>query len=155
MTLVRWQPRSSMRTWEPFHNLDSLQSDMNRLFNWAFGQTAGDSLTDSNWVPPVDVIQEGDRFRVRVDMPGMKKDEIEITLDGDTLTVRGEKKRESETKQDDYYRAERLYGTFQRSLTLPDHVDAEKIEANYKDGVLDITIPKTESAKPKQIKIQS
>jgi HSP20 family protein len=84
----------------------------------------------------------------------VKREEIEITVDGDTLTVKGEKKRESESKQDDAYRSERYYGSFSRSLTLPAAVDANKIEARYKDGVLEIVIPKSEEAKPKQIKIQ-
>ena len=98
--------------------------------------------------------QAGDRFRVRVDMPGMKKDEIEITLDGDTLTVRGEKKRETRDEAGRLLPRRAVYGTSQRSLTLPDPSTPNKIEASYKDGVLEISIPKSEEAKPKQIKIQ-
>ena len=111
--------------------------------------------TMSAWNPAIDILQEGDRYLVRADLPGMKKDEIEVTLDGDTLTISGEKKRENETRDDSSYRSERYYGKFSRSLVLSSTVDANKIEAAYTDGVLSVTIPKSEEARPKQIKIQS
>ena len=155
MSIVRWQPRGAMSTFSPFRNVDRFQQEMNQLIDWAFGRGMGDSLVDTAWAPPVDVIQDGDKFRVHVDLPGMKKDEIEITLNGDTLTIRGEKKRESEHKEEDVYRAERYYGSFARSLVLPASVDSTKIEASYRDGVLEVVIPKSEEAKPKQIRIQS
>ena len=155
MTLVRWQPKGAMRAWSPFREIDQLQGEMGGLFDWAFGRSGGSLLTESGWAPPIDVLQDEDAFRVQVDLPGMKKEEIEITLDDNTLTIRGEKKRESETKEDDYYRTERFDGTFSRSLVLPSATDANKIEATYRDGVLDVVIPKSEEAKPKQIKIQS
>ena len=111
--------------------------------------------TMSAWSPAVDIVQESDRYLVKVDLPGMKKEEIEITLNGDTLTISGEKKNAKETKDDSYYRSERYYGKFSRSLVLPSTVDANKIEAAYKDGVLSVTLPRSEEARPKQIKIQS
>lgn len=154
MTMVRWQPRGLMTPRNSMHDLDTFRQEMNNLMDWAFGRGWTDNLLESSWVPPVDVLQESDRFRVRVDLPGVKKDDIEITLHGDTLTIKGEKKRESETKEDDVYRAERTYGGFTRSMTLPAAVDASRIEASYKDGVLEVVIPKSEEAKPKQIKIQ-
>jgi len=137
-----------------FAEMDAFRQEMNNLMDWAFGRGWGDNFLESSWVPPVDVEQEADKFRVHVDLPGVKRDELEITVHGDTLTIKGEKKRESESKQDETYRSERYYGSFSRSLTLPAAVDSNRIEASYKDGVLEIVIPKSEEAKPKQIKIQ-
>ncbi len=154
MALVRWQPRGMMSRRGSFHDMDTFRQEMDSLLEWAFGRGWGDGFLENSWVPPVDVEQETDRFRIRVDLPGVKRDEIQITVNGDTLTVSGEKKRETETKKDDAYRAERYYGSFSRSLTLPSAVDTNKIEASYKDGVLEITVPKSEEARPKQIKIQ-
>jgi HSP20 family protein len=129
---------------------------MNRLFDWTFGAGTGESMLDGGlWAPAVDIVQEGDRFRVRADLPGMKREEIEVTVNGDTLTISGEKKRESETKQESQFRAERYYGKFSRSLTLPSSVDPSKVEATYRDGVLDISVPKSEEARARSIKIQA
>lgn len=153
MSLVRWQPRGTLRTWNPFRDIEELQTEMNRLFDWSIGRPGTDNLLESAWAPAVDVVQENDRYQVRVDLPGMKREEIEITLNGDTLTIQGERRRESETKEDNYYRFERAHGKFSRSLTLPSTVDSGKIEANYKDGVLSVTIPKSPESLPKQIKI--
>jgi HSP20 family protein len=131
-----------------------IQGEMNRLFDWAFGRRGDEGMLESDWAPAVDVFEENDRYHVHVDLPGLKRDDIDVTVQGDVLTVSGEKKRESETKGEDYYRCERYYGKFSRSLTLPTSVDSTKIEAKYKDGVLELSIPKTEQARPKQIKIE-
>jgi HSP20 family protein len=126
---------------------------MNRLFDWAFGRHGGEGTYGSDWMPAVDVYEEGDSFHIRADLPGLKRDDIDITVDGNTLTISGEKKHEKETKEDSYYRAERFYGKFSRSVDMPSTVDTTKIEAKYKDGVLEIALPKSETARPKQIKI--
>ncbi len=155
MALVRWQPRGAMSAWSTFRELEEMRNEMSRMFGWPAGRGESESLFESLWSPAVDIVQEGDRYLVKADLPGMKKDEIEITLNGDTLTISGEKKGENETKDDGCCRSERYYGKFSRSLVLPSTVDANKIEAAYKDGVLSVTIPKSEEARPKQIKIQS
>jgi HSP20 family protein len=155
MALVRWQPRGTMSAWTPFRELEEVRNEMSRMFGWPAGHVDSEALSDTPWIPAVDIVQEGDHYVVKADLPGMKKDEIEITLNGDTLTVSGEKKRETETKDDSRYRSERYYGKFSRSLVLSSAVDTNKIEAAYKDGVLSVTIPKSEEARPKQIKIQS
>ncbi|MBI3616889.1 MAG: Hsp20/alpha crystallin family protein [Candidatus Omnitrophica bacterium] len=105
------------------------------------------------WAPAVDIIDEKDDIRVRADLPGMKKEDIEVSVNNDTLSIKGEKKEEKEIKEKDYVRSERYYGAFQRSFTLPAGVDPQKVNAAYKDGVLEITLPKREDAKPKQIKV--
>ena len=155
MALVRWQPRGTMTAWSPFRELEGIRNEMSRMFGWPVRRGESESLFESRWSPAVDIIQEGDRYLVKADLPGMKKDEIEITLNGDTLTISGEKKNAKETKDDSYYRSERYYGKFSRSLVLPSTVDANKIEAAYKDGVLSVTLPRSEEARPRQIKIQS
>jgi HSP20 family protein len=155
MALVRWQPKGSLSRWTPFHELEEMRNEMSRMFGWPADGADSEGFLDSLWSPAVDIVQEGDHFVVKADLPGMKKDDIEITLNGDTLTISGEKKREDETKSDGCYRRERYYGKFSRSLVLPSSIDTSRIEATYKDGVLSLTVPKSEEARPKQIKIQS
>ena len=106
------------------------------------------------WMPPVDIYSTGEHALViKAEIPGMNKDEIEITVENFTLTIRGEKKTEETVKNDQFHRVERSYGTFTRSFALPQTVDANKVEAAYKDGVLTIKLPQREEAKPKQIKV--
>ena len=155
MTLVRWQPRSAVRRWTPYRDFEDAQSEMNRLFGWAFGHHGSEGTWDGIWAPAVDVYEEGDTFHIHADLPGLKRDEIDVTVDGNTMTISGEKKKEHETKEDSFYRAERFYGKFSRSIDLPSSVDTSKIDATYKDGVLEIAVSKSEAARPKQIKIQS
>jgi len=158
MALIRWQPRQPMKDvqeWSPFRDLDLFREEMGRLFGWPSSGTRMSGQLDHGWAPAVDVIQEEDRFHVRADLPGMKREDIQITLDGDTLGIAGEKKSEHEEKHDGFYREERSCGTFSRIIVLPASVDSDRIEASYRDGVLDVVIPKSDSAKPKQIKIQS
>jgi HSP20 family protein len=107
------------------------------------------------WTPTVEMYEKGDKFVVKADLPGMKKEELDISVVGDTLTIKGERKAESEVKNEDYYRCELCYGKFSRSIALPGAVDAEKIEAKYENGVLEITLPKVEEAKPKKIEIKA
>src|SRR3989337_75350 len=104
--------------------------------------------------PAVDIYETNDSFVVSADLPGLNKDEIQIDLKDNTLTLKGEKKFEEKVSKDNYIRVERAYGSFVRSFTLPQNVDPEKIKAEYKEGVLEITIPKKEEAKPKQIKVE-
>ena len=155
MSLVRWQPGFGVRRFTPHHELADMHSDMGRLFNWAFGGRGDVSALTSDWMPAIDVYEDDNAYHVRADLPGLKRDEIDITLDNNTLSISGEKKDGNETKSENVYRAERYYGKFLRSVELPSVVNTEKIEAQYKDGVLEIVVPKSEEARPKQIKIES
>ncbi len=159
MALIRWQPRKPIGTvqdWSPFRDLDLFGEEMSRLLDATLGIRTTGELLDRGWVPPVDVVQEGDRYRVQVDLPGMKREEITITIDGgNTLTIQGEKKRESRQESEDHLREERRHGGFSRSIVLPSSIDPDRIEASYKDGVLDIVIPKHQAALPRQIEIES
>lgn len=151
MNLVPWRARETGL--DIFEDLEGFQNEMNRLFNGTLHRPGKKGNGGALWAPAVDIIDEKDDIRVRADLPGMKKEEIEVSVNNDTLSIKGEKKEEKEIKEKDYVRSERYYGAFQRSFTLPAGVDPQKVNAAYKDGVLEITLPKREDAKPKQIKV--
>ena len=104
-------------------------------------------------MPAIDVFEKDDKFMIKAEIPGMKQDDIDIAVTDSTLTIKGEKKTESEVKEEDYYKCARAYGRFYRSVQLPSAVNAGKIEANYNDGVLEVSIPKMAEAKPKKVKV--
>jgi HSP20 family protein len=112
-------------------------------------------VEEIGWMPAVDVLEKDDKFVVKAELPGMKEEDISVSVVGDTLTIKGEKKTETEVKEEDYYRCERAYGSFYRSIPLPSTVDAGKIEASYQDGVLEVTLPKAAEVKPKKIAVSA
>ena len=145
MTIVRW---------EPLRELNSLQSEMNRLFNTVFDTPSGGPANGlRRWMPAMDLVESGDHFVLRADLPGMSEDDVSIEFEDGTLTVSGERKAEHETKNEGYYRVERAFGSFSRSLTLPKGIDAEAVTANFDRGVLEIRVPKPEERKPRRIEI--
>jgi HSP20 family protein len=141
MAIVRWDPTGELAGME----IDRL----NRMFSEFYGETFS-----RGWLPPVD-IYETDNHEVvlKAELPSMKREDISLTFENGVLTLKGERKFEHETKQENYHRRERKYGAFSRSFTLPNTVDAGRISATYKDGVLTITLPQREEAKPKQISV--
>lgn len=146
-----------LRVLDPWKDFGSLQERINRIFDDTIRTlypTDGEELEKGTWAPAVDIYETNDSFVVSADLPGLNKDEIQIDLKDNTLTLKGEKKFEEKVSKDNYIRVERAYGSFVRSFTLPQNVDPEKIKAKYKEGVLEITIPKKEEAKPKQIKVE-
>jgi HSP20 family protein len=154
MSLIRWNPTRELTTWPS--DLWNIQREINRMFDNFFrgGMQDDGSFGLSYWTPAVDIAEHDNEFVVKVELPGVSKDDVKITLESNILTIRGEKKQEKETKEENYHRLERSYGSFQRSFTLPSTVRSEKIDAVYKDGVLTITLPKAEEAKPKQIEVK-
>ncbi len=144
MTVVRW---------EPLRELSSLQNEMNRLFGTVFDQPGGGQGTLRRWMPAMDLVETGDHFVLRADLPGMAEEDVKIEFEDGTLTVSGERKTEHESKGEGYYRAERAFGAFSRSLTLPQGVDPEAVTASFDRGVLEVRIPKPEERKPKRISI--
>lgn len=153
MVLIPWRPREMW--WDPFRDLETIQNEMNKMFNsslvrWA-DRDAG--LLEGAWSPAIDIYDSKDNIMVKADIPGMKKDEIEASVHADTLIIKGEKKQEKEVKEKDYIRTERFYGSFNRAIKLPAAVDASKVNATYKNGVLELVLPKKEESKPKQLKI--
>ena len=147
MALVRW---------EPARELSSLQSEMNRLFNTFFDTptTGGNGGTVRRWVPSMDLVETDDHFVLRADLPGLTDGDVSIELEDNVLTVAGERKAEHEEKKEGFYRMERSFGQFRRSLTLPDGVNADAITATFDKGVLEVRIPKPEERKPRRVAIQ-
>jgi HSP20 family protein len=143
--------------WRPTRDLTGIREEMNRLFDdfftgWPRLERRG-GLLEGEWAPSVDVAETDEDVVVTAELPGVKQEDVDISIINDVLTLKGEKKEEKEVKKENYHRIERSYGGFQRSVSLPTGVQADKAKAKYKDGVLRITIPKVEEAKPKQIKI--
>lgn len=137
--------------WNPLFELNNLQGRMNRLFDEALRTEDGQSTT--LWSPAADVLETESAMIVKVELPGMDRNDINIHLENNVLTVRGERPFEKEGKAENYHRVERAYGSFSRSFALPVVVDQEKISADYKDGILRITLPKKEQARAKKIEI--
>src|SRR5215470_16727483 len=150
------EARMAVVRWEPFRDLVSLQDRMNRLFDESFrGRVASedDWALGGSWAPPVDIYEKDGNIVLTAELPGVDPKDVDVRVENNVLTLRGERKLESEVKKESYHRVERSYGTFSRSFTLPNVIDTEKIKAEYKDGVLRMSLPKKEEAKPKQISI--
>ncbi len=113
------------------------------------------SPEERRWMPAIDIFEKDNKFVVKAELPGMNEEDIDVSVVGDTLTIKGEKKTESEVKDKDYYRSERSYGSFMRSISLPATVNADKIEAKYEDGVLEVSLPKVAEVKPKKVKVSA
>ena len=154
MALIRWQ-RPETGRWDPLTHLSTLRNEIDRLFESPFGALGEASEAFmSGWSPALDLHEDKDNFFIRAELPGMKKEEIEISLHDGVLTLAGERKQEKH-EDTEIHRSERFVGRFQRTLTLPAAVDAEKVKATYQDGVLTVTLPKAEAVKPKQIQVKS
>lgn len=144
MPLVRFQPFAD--------DFQALQERINRIFQDTALSTVGEK-TMGAWAPSCDIYEEGDSIVVKAELPGVEKSDIDVQVENNVLTLRGERKREKEVKSENLYRTERFYGAFSRSFTLPVTVDTEKIQAEYKDGVLQVTLPKVDAAKPRRINV--
>lgn len=150
MSLIRYSA-PSLSNWSAFDRLSSLQDEVNRLFDFSY--PSRDSGLFSGWSPALDLYDEKDNVVAVLEVPGMKKDDFEIGLHDGVLTVSGERKHEFEDKDGKTFRSERYFGKFQRSVSLPIRVDSGKVSASYKDGILTITLPKAEEAKPRRIEV--
>jgi HSP20 family protein len=145
--------------WEPFRDLQAVQDRLNRVFDEAFrGTPRGNDdewALGGSWAPSVDIFEHEGNLVLKAELPGVDPKDVDVRVENNVLTLRGERKFETEVKKEKYHRVERAYGTFSRSFTLPNVVDTEKIKAEYKDGVLQVTLPQREEAKPKQIQVVS
>lgn len=151
MNLTRWEP-SLLTRWEPFREME----DFFRTFSPFFGRRLrrryrGEEI---EWSPTADIIENDKEYLIKAELPGVKKEDVKITVENGVITLSGERKQEKESKEDNELRVERFYGAFSRSFVLPDDANSEGIRAESKDGVLSIHIPKTESKKPKPIQIE-
>jgi HSP20 family protein len=138
--------------WEPAREVDTLQTEVNRVFDAFFGNGPGAGRT-RRWVPAMDLVETDDHLVLRADLPGLTKEDVELEVKDGVLTVSGERKAEHEEKSEGFYRVERAFGRFSRSLTVPDGIDAEAITADFNDGVLEVRIPKPAERKPHRISI--
>ena len=151
MNLTRYQ-RPELG-WAGFGRLSSLRDELDRLFESPWTELARTSQLLSGWTPALDVHEDKDNFVVQAELPGIKREEIDVSLHDGALSISGERKTEKKFEEAEVYRTERFFGKFQRTVALPAPVAADKVKAQYKDGVLTITLPKTEEAKPKQIDV--
>jgi HSP20 family protein len=144
----------AINRWDPFRDLGILQDRMNRLFDDAGrGWRAEEPAATTTWSPAVDIFETEGEIVVKAELPGVDRKDIALHLENNVLTLKGERRFEKETKEENYHRIERAYGGFSRSFSIPATVDEEKIRADYRDGILKIALPKKEQAKPKQIRI--
>src|ERR1051325_1033744 len=154
MALTRWQ-RPEVNAWSPFRHLSLLRDEIDRLFDSPLNALTNNSQQFLNgWLPTIDLYDDRDQLVLKAELPGMKKEDIDISLHGDVLTLSGERKEQEVFDKAETYRAERFLGRFQRSVTLPFAVDSKKVQASYRDWILTVTLPKAEEAKPKQIEVK-
>ncbi len=145
----------NMQLWNPFQEFENMLERYSKSGASNLGKQLNTELSFADWAPSVDIEEEDDRYLIKADLPGVDKKDIDVKLENGVLSIRGEKQTESETgKGTKRHRTERFHGSFARSFTLPDAVKADKVDASYKDGVLSLTIPKEEEAKPKSIDIK-
>ena len=144
MAITRWSPFQDMYTLQ--NRLNSLMQDFNR-------NQDDESLTSSAFVPPVDIYEDEHKLVLKLEIPGIRQEDLDVQMENSTLSVRGERNFETEGKEENYHRVERRYGSFARGFTLPNTIDPESVKANYQDGVLSIELGKRAEAKPKQIKV--
>jgi HSP20 family protein len=142
--------------WEPVAELNTIQNEMNRLFNNFVDAPTGRSANGAarRWVPAMDLVETTDHYVLRADLPGLGDEDVNVQLEDNVLTISGERKTEQHNEQDGYYRLERAFGGFSRSLTLPDGIAPDRIQANFDRGVLEVTVPKPEQKKPRQVQIK-
>jgi HSP20 family protein len=145
----------AMIRWDPFREMSALQERMNRLMSDFRTRTpwTEEEMAQGGWVPAVDIYETKEAIVLNVELPGVTKDDMALEVKDNTLTLKGEKKLEKDVKEESYHRMERTYGSFMRAFTLPSTVQQEKVKARFKDGILEVTIPKAEEARPKQIKV--
>jgi HSP20 family protein len=142
--------------WEPARELQTIQQEMNRLFGTFFDSPSGPGNGVSaarRWIPAMDLVEEDQHYVLRADLPGVKEEDVKVEFEDHVLTISGERRSSSEERKEGYQRLERAYGTFTRSLTLPDGVDAEAIEASFEDGVLEVRVPKPQQPEPRRVAI--
>jgi len=157
MVMERWRPGRGLIRWSPFREME----EMERRINDVFGRPLLPAIwrrtpvEEMGWAPAIEMFEKDDKFMVKAELPGMKEEDIDVSVVGDTLTIKGERKAESEVKEEDYYCCERSYGSFSRSITLPSSVDAKNIEASYENGVLEVSLPKAAEVKPKKITVSA
>jgi len=146
---------TALMRWDPFRELEEMSDRLNRMVTRPATRTNGkESLTVADWMPTVDISETDGEYVIKAELPEVKKDDVKVTLEDGILTIQGERCREKDEKTTKYHRVERSYGSFARSFSLPDQVDENGVKADYKDGMLNLRIPKSEKAKPRAIEVK-
>lgn len=153
--IERWRPMWGLRPWRPFRELEDVERFFENVWGGTFLPITWRQLAGDGWTPAIELLEKDDKFIAKADLPGMKKEDIDVSVVDNTLTIKGERKAEHEVKEEEYYCSERCYGSFFRSITLPVAVDSEHIEATYENGVLEVTLPKAAEIKPKKVEISA
>jgi HSP20 family protein len=156
MAMQRWHPFGFTERWEPFRNLSDIQGEVNRLFETFAGRPAVGTMTSGRrWMPPVDMTETADDLVLAVEIPGIRESEVSVSITGDLLSIKGERRWEQDAKEKEntVLHVERVFGQFERMIQLPFAVQADKVKATYRDGVLEVRLPKAEEVKPRTIKV--
>lgn len=143
---------SAITRWDPFHNLSTLQDQVNRLFEGSLPRRSDQSAL-TTWAPAVDIYETENELVLKADLPDVNENDLDIRIESNILTIKGERKFEEKVKEDNYLRVERTYGSFSRSFSLPSTIDSSSVKAEYKNGVLTVGLPKRAESKPRQVKI--
>ncbi len=153
MTLIRWNALRDVTPWHTDKDFEVMHREIDRMFN-CFHSDAHDEEASKTLMPAVDIVERENDFNIKLELPGVEKKDVKITVQNNILTIKGEKKQENEKEGEDYHRVERSYGIFQRSFTLPSSVNSENIDASYDNGVLTLSVPKLEEPKPKETEVK-
>jgi HSP20 family protein len=157
MEIERWNPlRGGISGWDPFRELEMMSDRLNRVIGPPSARREGgkEAMTVAQWAPVVDVIENEKEYLIKAELPEVKKEDVKVTAEEGVLLIQGERKAEKEEKGKRYHRIERLYGSFLRSFTIPDDVDEDRVTADFKEGMLNIHLPKSEKAKPKKTEVR-
>jgi HSP20 family protein len=154
MAVMRWRPFSQgLETWAGARELGEMQSEVSRLFDAFLGRSAQSAPQERAWAPAADMYETKDELVIKADLPGMSEKDVQVSITGDLLSLKGQRMEPEDVKPEQYFRAERWAGRVERMFQLPIPVQADGVRASYRDGVLTVTLPKLESVKPKEIKI--
>src|SRR4030088_471426 len=145
---------NTLTRWEPLRELEELQNRLSTIVSRAPRSSGREDMTVADWVPIADITEDEKEYLIKAELPDLKKEDVKVTLENGVLTISGERKFEKEEKNKKYHRVERAYGTFVRAFTVPDDADPAKVNAEFKDGLLKVHIPKSEQAKPKAIEVK-
>lgn len=140
--------------WKPFGEMSSLRKEMDNVWDHFLGKTSFPESFSKEWMPSVDVSETEDQLLIKAELPGLEAKDVNVSISGDLLTIKGEKKQEEEKKDEHFYSSERYYGSFQRSFRLPENIKTDKVDATFKKGILQIALRKTEKSKKKEIEIK-
>lgn len=153
MALIHWKPFRSVEHWEPSQDFKSIRRDMDRMFDWLTSSFDG-SIEGQRFMPSAEMDETDEEIHLKLEVPGLKADDLDISVSEDSVAIRGERKSESKTEKNGMVRSEFHYGQFERAIPLPAYIQSDKVEAQYQDGILNLTLPKAEEEKKRIVKVK-